>query len=54
MELALQDDAVLLQRLYYDRDRALDQIGGLGVTRIRSNLLWTSVLHGQARSRRRP
>ena len=54
MELALQDDAVLLQRLYYDRDRALDQIGGLGVTRIRSNLIWTSVLHGQARSRREP
>jgi hypothetical protein len=54
MELALQDDAVVLQRLYYDRDRALDQIRGLGVTRIRSNLLWTSVLHGQARSRRKP
>src|SRR5256714_9192892 len=54
MELAVQDDAVLLQRLYYDRDRALDQIRGLGVTRIRSNLLWSSVLHGQARSRRTP
>src|SRR3954470_2005598 len=54
MELALQDDAVLLQRLYYDRDRALDQIRGLGVTRVRSNLLWSSVLHGQARLRRQP
>jgi hypothetical protein len=54
MELALQDDAVLLQRLYYDRDRALDQIRALGVTRIRSNLLWSSVLHGQAGSRHAP
>src|SRR4051794_13799427 len=54
MELALQDDAVLLQRLYYDRDRALDQIRGLGVSRVRSNLLWSSVLHGQARLRRQP
>ena len=44
MELALQDDAVLLQRIYYDRDTALRQIRALGVTRLRVNLLWKRVL----------
>jgi len=44
MELALQDDAVLLQRVYYDRDTALRQIQELGVTRLRVNLYQTRVL----------
>jgi hypothetical protein len=52
MEVAVQDDAVLVGRLYYDRDRALDQIGELGATRIRVNLSWTEVL-GEKQSRRR-
>jgi hypothetical protein len=46
MELALQDDAVLLQGLYYNRDLALSQIRALGVRHIRANLLWTRVLPG--------
>ena len=33
MEIAVQDDAVLVGRLYYDRDRALDQIRDMGATR---------------------
>jgi hypothetical protein len=44
MELALQDDAVLVQRLYYDQDLALRQISALGVRHIRANLLWNRVL----------
>jgi hypothetical protein len=55
MELALQDDAVLLQRVYYDRDTALRQIEALGVTRLRVNLYWTRVLpRWQQRARKRP
>ena len=52
MELALQDDAVLLQRLYYDQDLALRQTAALGVRRIRANLLWTRVLPGWQTNRR--
>ena len=52
MEIAVQDDAVLVGRLYYDRDRALDQIRDMGATRVRVNLSWTEVL-GQAQSKRR-
>ena len=44
MELALQDDAVLLQQLYYNQDLALRQTRALGVRHIRANLLWTRVL----------
>jgi hypothetical protein len=52
MELALQDDAVLLQKLYYNQDLALQQIRGLGVRHIRANLLWTRVLPGWQSNRR--
>jgi hypothetical protein len=52
MELALQDDAVLLQKLYYNQDLALQQIRGLGVRHIRANLLWTRVLPGWQTNRR--
>src|SRR4051812_42972093 len=52
MEVAVQDDAVLVGRLYYNRDRALDQIRDLGATRIRVNLTWTEVLGHQQSSRR--
>jgi hypothetical protein len=55
MEVAIQDDAVLVGRLYYDRDRALDQIRDLGATRIRVNLTWTEVLgHKQSKRRYQP
>src|SRR4051812_28788875 len=52
MELALQDDAVLLQKLYYNQDLALRQIHALGVRHIRANLLWTRVLPGWEANRR--
>jgi hypothetical protein len=52
MEIAAQDDAVLVGRLYYDRDRALDQIRDMGGTRIRVNLTWTEVLGHKQSSRR--
>src|SRR5262249_2638848 len=43
LEVALQDDAVFLQRSYYDRDRALAQAQQMGVTRLRVLLLWARV-----------
>ena len=52
MEIAIQDDAVLAGRVYYDRDRALNQIRNMGATRLRVNLPWTEVL-GKRQSRRR-
>ena len=52
MEVAVQDDAVLVGRLYYDRDRALQQIRDLGATRVRMNLTWTEVLGRKQSSRR--
>jgi beta-glucosidase/6-phospho-beta-glucosidase/beta-galactosidase len=52
MEIAVQDDAVLVGRLYYDRERALNQLRDLGVNRIRINLAWTEVL-GRKQSGRR-
>ena len=55
MEVALQDDAVLLQHRYYNSDRALGQLQELGVTRIRSNLLWAYVMpSGEAHRRTQP
>ena len=52
MEVAIQDDAVLVGRVYYDRDRALRQIRDLGATRIRINLTWKDVV-GSRQSKRR-
>jgi hypothetical protein len=52
MEIAIQDDAVLVGRLYYNRERALDQIQQLGATRLRVNLTWTAVLGGRQSARR--
>lgn len=43
LEVALQDDAVFLQRSYYDRDKALAQAQQLGVTRLRVLVLWARV-----------
>jgi hypothetical protein len=43
LEVALQDDAVFLQRSYYDRDTALAQAQQLGVTRLRVLVLWARV-----------
>jgi hypothetical protein len=44
MEVALQDDAVFLQRAYYDRDNAFAQARALGVTRLRVNMPWAMVV----------
>jgi Cellulase (glycosyl hydrolase family 5) len=50
MEIALQDDAVLLYRNYYDRDRALRQARELGVARIKAGVPWARVLGDQAQA----
>src|SRR3954462_15722121 len=52
MEIAVQDDAVLVGRLYYDRERAPHQPRALGVNRTRITLPWTGVL-GQKQAGRR-
>jgi hypothetical protein len=54
MEIAVQDDGVLVARNYYDRDRALTQIHEVGATRVRMNLSWTSVLGSQAKRAHMP
>jgi Beta-galactosidase len=43
LEIALQDNAVFLERYYYDRDIALQQARQLGVSWIRTNVLWSRV-----------
>jgi hypothetical protein len=43
LEVALQDDAVFLNRSYYDRDRALAQAQQMGVTRLRVLVVWSRV-----------
>jgi hypothetical protein len=42
MEVAVQDDAVFLERAYYNRDRAFDQALALGVRWLRVNLTWST------------
>jgi hypothetical protein len=54
MEIALQDDAVLLYRNYYDRDRALKQLRELGVGRIKAGVPWARAVGGQAEASRAP
>lgn len=55
MEIALQDDAVLLHQSYYDPQRAMSQIRALHVTAIRANLLWANVMpYWEAHSRTQP
>lgn len=44
MEVALEDDAVLVNQAYFNREQALDKFQELNVTRVRINLVWTSVL----------
>lgn len=41
-EVALQDNAVLLHRYYYDRDRALRQARELGVSWVKATVLWSA------------
>ncbi|HEY2601221.1 MAG TPA: cellulase family glycosylhydrolase [Thermoleophilaceae bacterium] len=54
LEVALQDDAVFLQRSYYDRDRALAQAQQMGVTRLRVLVLWARVPGAQPDARSTP
>jgi hypothetical protein len=49
LEIAVQDNAVFLERHYYDRDAAFRQARGLGVTWMRTNLLWSRVEPQQGR-----
>jgi beta-glucosidase/6-phospho-beta-glucosidase/beta-galactosidase len=55
LELAVQDDAVLLWRSYSDAGSALDRSREMGAKRIRVNLPWAqSMVDGQASASTRP
>ena len=54
MEVAIQDDQVLVNRVYYDRDKALGQAEDLQVSRIRVNLRWASAVGSSINRRKRP
>jgi hypothetical protein len=43
LEIGIQDNAVFLERRYYDREAALGQARQMGVTWMRTNLLWSRV-----------
>jgi len=54
MEVAIEDDPVLVNGYYYDREQALQQAQQLGVTRIRVELSWATSLGGKANLRLAP
>ena len=55
IELAVQDDAVLLHRSYADADLALDRAKEMNASRIRVNLSWAgSMPEAQSKARRKP
>jgi len=54
LEVALQDDAVFLQRSYFDREKALAAAQLLGVTRLRVLVIWARVPGAQPDSRSEP
>jgi hypothetical protein len=54
LEVALQDDAVFLNRSYYDRDRAFAQAQQMDVTRLRVLVMWARVPGAQPDARSAP
>ncbi len=54
MELALQDDAVLVTNDYYGRERGLNKARELGIIVIRANVLWSQVVGSSINRRSRP
>jgi hypothetical protein len=54
MEMAVQDDSVLVAGEYYSRDKALAHAQGLKATHVRVNVLWGAVVGRSANSRSRP
>ena len=54
LEVALQDDAVLAYRYYFDRELALQHARNLQVSWIRTNVLWSVATGRKANWRRAP
>jgi len=54
MEIAIQDDAPLLNDLYSSRDFVLQRAQELGVTHIRANVVWSRAVGNVAHRRRAP
>ncbi len=54
MEVALQDDAVLVSQRYFDRVAAYDLMRPLMVSRVRMNAIWHALNGDEGRRRSRP
>src|SRR5581483_560196 len=54
MEVAVQDDAVLMNRLYGDASKTMKLVSQLKATRIRANVTWSYVVGKAARQRTAP
>jgi hypothetical protein len=44
MEIAMEDDGVLVSQSYFNREQALNMMAELNVSRVRVNMGWTSVI----------
>jgi hypothetical protein len=51
MEVALQDDPVFAGQSYFNREKALKKAEQLGVTRLRVNMTWSTVVSGAGKRR---
>ena len=54
MEVALQDDAILVSQSYFDRARAFDLMRPLMVSRVRMNAIWHALNGAEGKRRSRP
>jgi Cellulase (glycosyl hydrolase family 5) len=54
MEVAVQDDAVLLQQRYFNRDQAFNLMRPMNATRVRFNAIWVTLNGAQASQTTRP
>jgi Cellulase (glycosyl hydrolase family 5) len=54
MEVAVQDDAVLLQQRYFDRSQAYDLLRPMNATRVRFNAIWVTMNGAQASQKTQP
>ena len=54
MEVAVQDDAVLLQQRYFNRDQAFSLMRPMNATRVRFNAIWVTLNGAQASQTTKP
>jgi hypothetical protein len=54
MEVAVQDDAVLLQQRYFNRDQAFNLLRPMNATRVRFNAVWVTLNGAQSTQTAKP